>query len=96
MTAIHTDLLCGLVAVSLESRNPGKKVNIVGYDLIPENVRYLKEGYIDFLISQQPEMQGYQGIYTLYNKVVLGEEVPEKIMMPIDIIMKENIDYYLR
>jgi len=41
-------------------------------------------------------MQGYQGIYTLYNKVVLGEEVPEKIMMPIDIIMKENIDYYLR
>ena len=40
-------------------------------------------------------MQGYQGIYTLYNKVVLNEKVQQKIMMPIDIIMKENIDYYL-
>jgi LacI family transcriptional regulator len=78
----------------LQERGIERKISVVGYDLLPENVRYLKEGTIDFLISQQSEQQGYQGIYTLFRRIVLNESVPEKIMMPIDIITKENVDYY--
>ena len=69
------------------------RVRLIGYDLIEENIKYLKEGIIDYLISQSPEMQGYQGIYTLYRHVVLNENVDEKIMMQLDIVTKENIDY---
>ncbi len=78
----------------LESHLLKRKINIIGYDLIQENVYYLKNDYIDFLISQQPQMQGYLGIYTLYRFVVLNEKVDKNIMMPVDIITKENVDYY--
>ncbi|MBC7364422.1 MAG: substrate-binding domain-containing protein [Candidatus Aminicenantes bacterium] len=71
-----------------------KKLVLIGYDPIPPNVKLLKNGIIDFLISQQSERQGYEGIYSLFRKVVLDEEVRDKIMMQIDIITAENIDYY--
>jgi LacI family transcriptional regulator len=64
--------------------------------LIPENVHYLKEGLIDFLISQKAETQGHEGIYALYRHVVLRQPCEKNIMMPIDIITKENLIYYNR
>ena len=81
------------VAKKLKSLN--KKIYLIGYDLIDSNIHYLKEGAIDFLISQRPEHQGYQGIYSLYRSIVLREKVNKQIMMPIDIITKENIKYYI-
>ena len=69
-------------------------VRLIGYDLLPDNVRLLKEGYIDFLISQRPEEQGYTGVITLFNKIFLNKDVVRKHYMPIDIIAKENLDYY--
>jgi LacI family transcriptional regulator len=74
--------------------NDIKDIHIIGYDLVRENVDLLNEGYIDFLISQKADVQGYMGIYTLYKSVVLGEEVCKQTMMPIDIITKENLFYY--
>ena len=84
------------VARYLESHPGKRKIHVIGYDLIKENVEYLKKGFIDFLISQQSERQGYQGIYMLFRCVVLKEDVPSRIMMPLDIITQENIDYYQR
>jgi len=82
------------IAHILEKKGIKRKIFIIGYDLLNQNIEYLKKGMIDFLISQQSEMQGYQGIYTLFRRIVLNESVPKKIMMPIDIIAKENVDYY--
>lgn len=78
----------------LENKGIKRKVYVIGYDLLKQNIEYLKKGLIDFLISQQSQMQGYYGIYTLFRRIVLNESVPEKLMMPIDIITKENVDYY--
>ncbi len=80
----------------LRRRQQQKNIFIIGYDLIPENIRYMNEGWIDFLINPRPEMQGYQGIFALYRWSVLGETVEPSVMMPIDIITKENLAYYLR
>ncbi len=82
------------IAQVLEGKKRQKKIHVIGYDLIKENIEYMKKGVIDFLISQQSERQGYQGIYTLYRHLVLKESVSRKIMIPIDIITKENVDYY--
>ncbi len=71
-----------------------RNVRLVGYDLLPENVDCLKKGLIDFLISQKPEEQGYRGIMTLFNKIILKKEVEEVQYIPIDILTRENIDYY--
>jgi len=82
------------VAEFIKSQSLPEKIYIIGYDLIEENIHYLKEGVIDFLISQQSERQGYEGLYSLYRHVVLKAPIEKKVMMQIDIVTKENIDYY--
>lgn len=82
------------VASFINNKKFGDHVVVIGYDLTEESIKYLKEGNIDCLISQRPEMQGYQGIYSLFRHIVLKETIEKKCWMPIDIITKENVDYY--
>ena len=89
-----TNALTYLIASFFESYCSKKNVRIIGYDLIKQNIDYLRSEVIDFLISQSPITQGYQGIYSLYRYLVLEQNVDDKIMMPIDIVTKENIDFY--
>lgn len=69
-------------------------IRTIGYDLTRENKAYCRNGTVDFLISQSPEIQGYQGIYALYRHCVLKEKPPKETILPIDIVTKENIDYF--
>ena len=72
-----------------------KNIKLVGYDLIDKNTELLSEGVITALIAQRPEQQGYNGIKSLCNHLVLKQN-PEKVnLMPIDILIKENLKYYL-
>lgn len=67
---------------------------LLGYDLLPQNVRLLKAGVINFLIGQRPGLQGYCGVKALADKVVFKKEVEPLKYMPIDILLEDNIDYY--
>ena len=70
------------------------QIRLVGFDLLTDNVDYLKKGVIDFLISQKPEEQGYRGIMTLFDQLIRKQKISGKYHLPIDIITKENIDFY--
>ena len=72
-----------------------KNVKLIGYDLSGSNVDALKDDSISFLIAQRPEDQGYQGIMALCNHLIFNKEVKRINYMPIDILTKENIDYYM-
>ncbi len=67
-----------------------KDIRVVGYDLLKDNLEYLNEGKIDFLINQKPEDQGYLGVNHLYKKLVLKEEIEITNYIPLEIIVKEN------
>ncbi len=67
---------------------------LLGFDLIQQNTAFLKEGIIDILISQKPEEQGYKSVMALFNYIVTRKEIQKQNYSPIDIIIKENIDYY--
>ena len=67
-----------------------KGIRVVGYELLKQNLEYLNDGIIDFLIHQKPEEQGYMGINHLYKKVVLKENVLDLNYMQLEIIVKEN------
>lgn len=79
-----------LVAEFIKNNNINN-IRIIGYDLLEKNKEYLKLGYIDFIINQKPEDQGYIGITKLYKKLVLKEESEKNTYMPIEIITKENL-----
>ena len=72
-----------------------QKVKLVGYDLIERNTQLLSDGVITALVAQRPERQGYDGIKSLCNHLLFKQN-PEKVnLMPIDILLKENLKYYL-
>ena len=66
----------------------------IGYDLIDRNLEHLEKGNISYLISQKPEVQAYNAIVSLFNHLISKKEVVKKNYSPIDIIIKENIEYY--
>lgn len=68
--------------------------NLMGYDLLQRNVDCLKQGGIFFLIAQQPTLQGFDGIKALCEHLILKKEVARVNFMPIDLLTKENIEYY--
>jgi LacI family transcriptional regulator len=70
-------------------------VNIVGYDLLPQNLYYLNKGSISFLINQNPKGQGYWGINQLVEHFVFKKEVAPIKFFPLDIVTKENLNYYM-
>lgn len=68
--------------------------NLMGYDLLKRNVDCLKEGSIFFLIAQQPTLQGFDGIKALCDHLILKKEIARENFMPIDLLTKENIEFY--
>ncbi|MDR2920607.1 MAG: substrate-binding domain-containing protein [Tannerella sp.] len=67
---------------------------MIGYDTIDANIPYLKNGIVSHLIAQRPEVQGYNSVKALFYHLSLNQAVEKINYMPIDILMKENIDYY--
>jgi LacI family transcriptional regulator len=74
--------------------NKIKSLRLVGYDLIKENVEFLEDGTVDFLISQKPYDQGYLGIRTLFNLVLLKKSINREYYLPIEILTRENYRYH--
>ena len=56
----------------------------------------IRQGSISFLIAQHAFMQGYACIDTLFNAIILKKEVDPVNYMPIELLTKENIDFYRR
>ncbi|MBQ7422897.1 MAG: LacI family DNA-binding transcriptional regulator [Prevotella sp.] len=77
-------------------RTNRRNVQIMGYDLVGKNVECVKQGSISFLIAQHAYMQGYSCVETLFRAIVLKKKVKPVNYMPIELLMKENIDFYRR
>ncbi|HDQ45526.1 MAG TPA: LacI family DNA-binding transcriptional regulator [bacterium] len=86
-----TNALTYRVAQAVDRMQMHPRPALVGYDLIQANAGWLQRGGIDFIISQQPEMQGYLGIRQLYRHVVLNEPPDARVSIPLDIITRENM-----
>ena len=76
-------------------RHGKKNFHLMGYDLLQRNVDCLRRGSIDFIITQQPTLQGYNSVESLCNHLILKKEVKECNYMPINLLAIENIDFYL-
>jgi len=77
-------------------RSNRRNVQIMGYDMVKKNADCLKEGSISFLIAQHAFMQGYECVETLFEAIVLKRKVNPVNYMPIEILTKENVDFYRR
>jgi LacI family transcriptional regulator len=77
-------------------RTNRRNVQIMGYDMVPKNAECVRQGSISFLIAQHAYMQGYACVETLFQAIVLKKEVNPVNYMPIELLVKENIEFYRR
>ena len=73
-----------------------RNIQIMGYDMVPKNEACIRQGSISFLIAQHAYQQGYASVDALFNAIVLKREVNPVNYMPIEILTKENVDFYRR
>ena len=64
--------------------------------MVGKNEACLRQGSISFLIAQHAYMQGYNCVDTLFKSIVLKQDVPSLNYMPIELLSKENVDFYRR
>ncbi len=64
---------------------------LVGYEAIDDNLEYLQEGVIDFLVSQRPIEQAEKAINILVDYLVNKSAIEKIHLQPIDIINKESL-----
>ena len=91
--AFVTNSKIHLLAALLKEKNPERC--IVGYDLLSENIQYLKSGVVDFLIHQGPKRQAYLGLVFLIEHFLFAKDIPKKRFLPIGIVNSENVVTYL-
>ncbi len=68
---------------------------VCGYGTNYLNTQYLKDGDISFLIEEHPEYQGYMAVKAIVDSFVLGATLRPINYAPIDIMLRETVDYFL-
>jgi LacI family transcriptional regulator len=69
-------------------------VRLIGYDLLDENVKYLQQGIINFIIAQRPDRQAYFSVRDMCRELIFHQEIKKINFVPIDLLLKENIEDY--
>ncbi len=67
---------------------------VIGYDIIEKNNLQLEKGNISYLVCQKAEIQAYNAIMALFNHLIANKAINKTNYSPIDIINKENLEYY--
>ena len=70
-------------------------VVLLGYDAVGANVECIKDGSVDFLVAQHPQKQGLNCFRSMFNACVLRVKQRVEHYVPIELLTKENIDYYV-
>ena len=89
-----TNASADLVVGAFESLDVRRHIPIIGYDLLPQNANLLRDGRIDAIISQRPQTQGYEAAHMLTQHLVFGEPLDSDILMPVEIVLPENVDSF--
>ena len=78
-------------ATGVRQANKGDQVKVVSFDAGPNQVKALKEGTVQALVAQQPEIIGRYGV----DMAVAGARrrtVTPKVQTGFTIITKDNVD----
>ncbi len=101
--ADHPEVITGLsfnssihlVSDYLRTEKPDHAhVTLLGYEATIRNVECIKNGSCDFIIAQHPYDQGLNCFRSMFNACVLNISQKPLHYVSIELLTKENIDYY--
>lgn len=70
-----------------------KELSLIGFDTTQQNIAYLKNNKITFLISQKSFNQGLKSIRIMTDYLIQNKIPQQKIYSPLEIITKENLEF---
>jgi len=80
------------VGRALEMTGMTEKIKVICHDVIPDTIRLMKSGAIDFTLGQNPEYQGYILIKTMFDFLIRQHEPPDRVIdIPIEIITEDTL-----
>jgi LacI family transcriptional regulator len=82
------------LAMHLEALNK-TNIRLIGYDLLDQNALYLQKGIINCLLAQRPDKQAYFTVRDMCRELIFGQEIKKINYVPIDLLMKENLEDYI-
>jgi ribose transport system substrate-binding protein len=74
-----------------KTNKTGDTINVVGFDLDDQLIKFLKDGTIGALVVQDPFRMGYQGVATAL-AAAKGEQVPHNIEIAAALLTKANMN----
>lgn len=83
------------LAASLLEKHGKNNIRLVGYDLLDQNLKFLRSGMIDFLINQNPKHQAFTGISHLANHLLFRKNFQPLHLFPLEVITRQNLASYL-
>jgi inositol transport system substrate-binding protein len=91
----HNDEM-GMGAVkALENAGMKDKVIVVSIDAIKDALQAVQKGSLDATVFQNAERQGAAAVETAL-KLIKGEKVEKQILIPFELVTKENVDQFLK
>jgi simple sugar transport system substrate-binding protein len=86
----------GVAAVMRAHRLHARGVRAGGYDLLPETLRAIDDGHLDFTIDQQPYLQGFLPVLQLFlNRYSGGLVAPADTNTGLNFVTRQNVARYL-
>ena len=70
-----------------------KELSLIGFDTTQQNITYLKNDKITFLISQKSFNQGLKSIKIMTDYLIQNKIPQKKLYSPLEIITKENLEF---
>ncbi|UMB55177.1 substrate-binding domain-containing protein [Lutibacter sp. A64] len=70
-----------------------RTLSLIGFDTTDQNIEYLKNDKITFLISQKSFNQGFKSVKIMADYLIQNTIPQEKIYSPLEIITKENLEF---
>lgn len=83
-----------IIAEFLNKNMPDYDIRLLGYDTVGNNVECLKNGTVDFIVAQHAKRQGYNCFRNIFNQCVMHRKQQQIHYVPIELLMKENVDFY--
>jgi len=97
MFAVDAGSTQGVAQIMEQFGLADKGVKAGGYDLLPEILKLMKAGHIDFTIDQQPYLQGFLPVMQLYlYKLSGGVTGPAETNTGLIFVTPETVDRYLQ
>ncbi|PIB36199.1 hypothetical protein BFP72_12750 [Reichenbachiella sp. 5M10] len=84
---------CYQIVAMAGDRLSDMETRIIGYDLIKPNVTTLQDDFVDFIIDQNPTLQGNLSVQVLYKKLIASAAVKQYQFMPLEVVSKENLRF---